>query len=64
MIVSLPSCHISHLEHKLVEQLQCILQGVGVGYNPWLVLSMRKRLIQCIHKGGGHTRYKLQYIDL
>ena len=24
----------------------------GVGYNPWLLLSMRKSLIECIHKGG------------
>ena len=23
---------------------------------------MRKRLIECIHKGSGHTRYDLQYI--
>ena len=35
-----------------------------VGYNPRLLLSMRKSLIECIHKGGGHTRYVLQYINL
>ena len=27
-------------------------------------LSMRQRLIECIHNGGGHTRYELQYINL
>ena len=31
----------------------------GVGYNPRLLSSMRKSLIECIHKGGGHTIYKL-----
>ena len=36
----------------------------GVGYNPRLLLSMRKSLIECIHNGGGHTRYDLQYINL
>ena len=36
----------------------------GVGYNPWLLLSMRKSLIEYIHKGGGHPRYDLQYINL
>ena len=35
-----------------------------VGYKPWLLLSMRKSLIEYIHKGGGHTRYDLQYINL
>ena len=29
----------------------------GVGYT-------LKSLIECIHKGGGHTRYYLQYINL
>ena len=28
-----------------------------MGYNPRLLLSMRKSLIECIHKGGGHTIY-------
>ena len=36
----------------------------GVGYKPRLLLSMRKSLIECIHKGDGHTRYDLQYINL
>ena len=36
----------------------------GWGYNPRLLLSMRKSLIECIHKGGCHTRYDLQYINL
>ena len=36
----------------------------GVGYNPRLLLGMRKSLIKCIHKGGGHTRYDLQYLNL
>ena len=30
----------------------------GVGYNPMLVLSMHKSLIECNHRGGGHTIYK------
>ena len=34
------------------------------GYNPRLLLSMRKRNIESIHKGGGHKRYDLQYINL
>ena len=49
-------------EHRLVEQWQCIPQGEG--YNPRLLLSMRKSLIECIHKGGGHTKYDLQYTNL
>ena len=32
------------------------------GNNPRLLFSMRKRPIECIHKGGGHTRCYLQYI--
>ena len=36
----------------------------GVQANAGLLLSMRKQLIECIHKGGGHTRYDLQYINL
>ena len=36
----------------------------GWGINPKLLLSMRKSLIECIHKGGGHTRYVLQYTNL
>ena len=32
----------------------------GVGYNPWLLLSIRKSFIECIHEGFGHTRYDLQ----
>ena len=36
----------------------------GVGYNPWLLLSMCKSLIECIHKGNGHTRYEILYINL
>ena len=27
----------------------------GVGYNPWLLLGVRKSLMLCIHKGGVHT---------
>ena len=34
----------------------------GWGYNHKLLLRMRKSLIECIHKGGSHTRYDLQYI--
>ena len=34
------------------------------GYNPRLLLSLYIRLIECIHKGGGQTRYDLQYITL
>ena len=30
----------------------------GMGYNPRPLLSMCKSLIECIHKGGGHTRYE------
>ena len=33
-------------------------------YIPRLLLSMRKRLIECILKGCSHTRYELQYITL
>ena len=36
----------------------------GVGYNPRLLLSMHKRLIECIYKGGGHTTDDIQYINL
>ena len=36
----------------------------GWGYNPKLLLSMRKSLIKCIHKGGSHIRYDLQCINL
>ena len=36
----------------------------GVGYNPRLLLSILKSLIECIHEGGGHARYDLQYINL
>ena len=36
----------------------------GVWYNPRLLLSMNKRLIGYIHKGGGNTRYDIQYINL
>ena len=35
-----------------------------VGYNPRLLLSIHKRLKECIRKGGGYTRYDLQYITL
>ena len=35
-----------------------------VGYNPRLLLSMRKRLTECIHIKGDYTRYALQYITL
>ena len=34
----------------------------GRGYNNSFLLSMPKSLIECINKGGGHTRYDLQYI--
>ena len=34
----------------------------GVGYNPRLLSNMRKRRIECIHKGGGHTIYDFQEI--
>ena len=36
----------------------------GVGYNPRLLLSMHKSLIEYIHRGGGNTRYDIQYINL
>ena len=36
----------------------------GLGYNPRLLLSIRKSLMECIHKCGGHTRYDLHYINL
>ena len=46
----------------------CLNNGIvfhqRVGYNPRLLLSMHKSIIECIHKGGGHTRYVLQYINL
>ena len=32
----------------------------GEGYNPWLLLSIRKSFIECIHEGFGNTRYDLQ----
>ena len=35
-----------------------------VGYKPRLLLSILKMLIECINKGGGHTRYNLRYINL
>ena len=34
----------------------------GVGCNPRLLLSMSKSIIECIQKGGVHTRYDFQYI--
>ena len=37
---------------------QCIPQGMG-GHNPRLLLGMRKRLIECMHKDGRHTKYEL-----
>ena len=33
-------------------------------YNQRLLLSMRKRLIECIHKGGGHARHELLHTTL
>ena len=40
-------------------------EGGGYKCIPRLLLSMRKRLIECINKGGGHERrYDLQYINL
>ena len=49
-------------EHKIIEQCKYIPQGVG--YNSWLILSMRKNLTECIHKGGGHEKYDLQNMNL
>ena len=36
----------------------------GVGVQSQAPLNMFKSLIECIHKGGGHTRYDFQYINL
>ena len=36
----------------------------GVGYNPRLLKSKCKNLIECIYKGGCHTRYGLHCINL
>ena len=49
------------IERLLVEQWQRISQG-GVHTCIPRLLRMRKRLIECINKVGGHTRYDLQYI--
>ena len=43
MILSLPSCHMA-------------MYSTG-GRRIQLLLNMCKRLIECIHKGGGYTRY-------
>ena len=55
-----PSVKFPKFEHKIIEQCQCIPRGVG--YNLRIILSMRKSLTECIHKGGGQTKYDLQYI--
>ena len=36
----------------------------GWGVQPQTSFKHAQRLIECIHKGGGHTRYDLQYINL
>ena len=55
-----PSVTFPLFEHKIIELCQCIPRGVR--YNPRLILSKRKSLTECIHKGGGHTKYDLQNI--
>ena len=35
-----------------------------LGYNHRLLISMHKSPKECIHKGGGHTRYDLQYYTI
>ena len=59
-----PASTLPESEHQLVEQWQCIPQGGVYTCIPRLLLSMRKRLLKCINKVGGHTRYDLQYINL
>ena len=55
-----PAATLPKLECQLVEQRQRIPQGGGgCKCIPRLLLSMRKRLIECINKS--HTRYDLQY---
>ena len=48
-----------NLNTSLLNNGNVFHKGVGT-----ILLSMRKKLIQCIHKGCGHTRYDLQYINL
>ena len=59
-------CIPSQLPHFLNSNTSWLNNGnvfhEGVGYNHRLLLSMRKSLIECIHKGGGHTRYAIYKI--
>ena len=48
----------------LVEQWQRIPWGGGYKCISRLLKSMCKRLKECINKGGSHTRYYLQFINL
>ena len=64
MIVSLPSRHISLIGTLASWTIgNAFHKGLGE-FNQKLLLSLGQRLIECIHKGGGHTRYELQYINL
>ena len=57
-------CQLPHFPNSNTIWLNIVnLFHEGVGYNPRLILSMRKSLIECIHNGGGHTRYDLQCIN-
>ena len=61
-------CIPSKLQHFPNSNTRWLINGnvfhEGVGYNPRLLLSMRKSLIECIHERGGHTKYYLQYINV
>ena len=37
--------------------------GGGMGYNPMLLLSMRKSLVECIHKGGLFVSFDFLRLD-
>ena len=64
MILSLPSRHIFRIGKTSWLNGGNAFHKAWVGYNPRLLLSMRKRLIECINEVGGYTRYDLQYINI
>ena len=58
-------CFPSQLPHFLNWNTSWLNNGNAFqkrGNNPRLLFSMRKRPMECIHKGGGHIRCYLQYI--